>query len=52
MLKQLFRGHAGQKMYQTESGLFEQLARTVNCGTVDVLSTDDLNKYKMFSFLF
>jgi len=51
MLKQ-FRGHPGENMYQTDGGLFEQLARTVNCGTVAVLSTDDLNKYKMFSFLF
>jgi hypothetical protein len=41
-----------RKCTQRDGGLFEQLARAVDCGTVVVLSTDDLNKYKMFSFLF
>jgi hypothetical protein len=41
-----------RKCIQTDGGLFEQLARAVNYGTGAVLSTDDLNKYKMFSFLF
>jgi len=40
-----------RKSIQTDGGLFEQLARAVNYGTAAVLSTDDLNKYKMFSFL-
>jgi hypothetical protein len=41
-----------RKRNQTDGGLFEQLARSVNYGTVAVPSTDDLNKYKIFSFLF
>ena len=41
-----------KKCNQTDGGLFEQLARPGNYGDVAVLSTDGLNKYKMFSFLF